>query len=153
MSEKDQKQILTELEKNECFLPIKNVLRDLIEVYPECPLAFLITDPIQGVFELKWIKELLIDLYDKTGRTATFMMGNVIYFLGALGRLHLVGEDSMLARLPELKDYPETQVSRAIASAVRAAMNAFMHAPFHNANGKWINYFWKRGIELEPCLI
>lgn len=153
LTDQDQKRIIEELERKNVLELIRKALETFIAIYPKCPLSFLSDTSFKKTEnDLIDIKEVLIDLYDQTGRAATFMMGDAIYFLGALGRLTLV-KGSIMQKLPELKDYPNTQISKMIASAIRSFMYAFMNDQFFNSKSSWNKYFWNRGIELEPCLI
>lgn len=151
LTAEEKEKILAELQHVNMLNQLRDGLNDFVLVYPECPMSFLFGDP-KGEINLTLIKQTLAELYDITGRPATFMMGNVIYFLGAMGRLAIV-KDTVLVKLPELVEYPNTALSKMIASGVRASMFAFMHEPFLNERGNWNKYFWNRGIELEPCKI
>lgn len=151
LTDVEKEKILTQLQSLNMLDQLRDGLRNFMLTYPECPLLFLFDD-LKGEMNLASIKETLSELYDITGRPATFMMANVIYFLGAMGRLAIV-KDTALSKLPELVDYPNTALSKMIASGVRASLFAFMHDPFLNASGNWNRYFWNRGIELEPCKI
>jgi hypothetical protein len=151
LTAEQKEKILAELQRLNMLDQLRNGLTNFMLMYPECPLSFLFDDQ-KGEINLPAIKETLSGLYDITGRPATFMMANVIYFLGAMGRLAIV-KDTALSKLPELVGYPNTALSKMIASGVRASMFAFMHDPFLNESGNWNKYFWNRGIELEPCKI
>ncbi|MEM1405639.1 MAG: hypothetical protein AAGG59_02605 [Bacteroidota bacterium] len=147
-----RKRILTELNHRGVLGPIQDGLFDFVSIYPECPLSFLVDSSTNSKDKLQGLKEILLDLYDKKGATATFMMGNVLYFMGVMGKLRLV-KGSPMDNLPELQNYPETLDSRIIASGVRATIFAMIGKNFISASGNWNKYFWKRGIELEPCQI
>ncbi len=153
LTEQDQERIIEELKRKNVLELIQKPLANFLALYPQCPISFLADSSFKkSENALAEIKDVLIDLYDQVGRSATFMMGDVIYFLGALGRLRLV-DGSVMQKLPELKDYPNTQISKMIASGIRASMYAFMNDQFYNSKGNWNKYFWNRGIELEPCVI
>lgn len=74
-----------------------------------------------------------------------------MYFLNTLGKLHVV-ENSTLAEFPKLVDYPNTEISKMIASSVRATSNILLGSE-KLKNEKWISEFWNRGFKLEPCII
>lgn len=74
-----------------------------------------------------------------------------MYFLNTLGKLHVV-ENSTLAEFPKLVDYPNTEISKMIASSVRATSNILLGSE-KLKNEKWISEFWNRGFKLELCII
>jgi hypothetical protein len=57
---------------------------------------------------------------------------------------------SSLRNFPAVAEFPDTEESRAVAAAVRSSVSAL--APFNGpAERAWPEYFWQRGLELEPC--
>jgi len=135
---------------------IQEALYNFIELFPECPFKFIFKDIyIQPVLDISFIisyKKLLLKILDKTSTESTFVIGNVIYSMLANDRLK-IQKDSVMAKLPELKDYPKTDISRMIASSNRATINIFFGEKFYNQKNKWIMQFWQRSIDLEPCKI
>lgn len=148
----EKQEIVESLESSNVLVLIQGGLENFISVYPECPLNFLFNEPTQENFHIQEIKNTLITLYDKVGITSTFSMGNVIYYMGVLGRLNVV-KGSSIAQLPRLIEYPNTQLSKLIASSIRATIYTLIQQPFYNKINKWNKYFWNRGHELEPSKI
>jgi hypothetical protein len=151
LSSEEKMTIRKKLASDGVLIKLQNALTNFVAIYPDCPLAFLF-DSIEQNYNLEEMKDLLVNLFDIKSSEATFMLGSVLYHMGALGRLRIV-KDSALTKLPELKDYPKTPVSQMIASMVRASMYAMMNDTFHNSKGEWNKLFWAKGIELEPCKI
>ena len=96
---------------------------------------------------------MLLLLVDKTSTESTFLLANSLYFLMINGKMK-VTKDSLLAKLPLIQDYPNSEISKMIASAVRATSNLMFNKPIiERKNNTWVNYFWNRGLELEACEI
>jgi len=61
-------------------------------------------------------------------------------------------EPSPLAEFPRVQDYPETELSKRIASSLRATTHSFFNPPHYTETpAPWVNYFWNRGMEISPC--
>lgn len=144
--------IKIELKKKGMLKLLNIALSPLLNVYSECPLNNLFDCETHSIDDLNQVKEVISQLYDKTSNESTFSLGNVMYFLIVNDKMKIV-RDSALAQLPELIDYPNTELSKMIASGVRASSNIILNKPFITINETWIKYFWNRGIQLEPCVI
>lgn len=132
---------------------LRSTLSDFLTIYPNCPLSFLMEEQTpKNDIDTSNVKDVLRLLYDKIGRTATFAMGNVVYHMFCLEKLVLV-EKSVLSELPKLVDYPNTGISKLIASSIRALIHALFNENTHNSDNYWNSYFWNRGHELEPLTI
>jgi hypothetical protein len=152
----DLNSLLIELEKNGILNLLKSCYANFVHLYPKSPLRFifnnqLITHNINESY-LSEFKTLLLKLYDKTSVEATFTIGNLIYSL-MVNEMLVVTERSSMARLPELKDYPKTDISRRIASSCRAAVNVLFGEANYKKDNNWVSYFWNHGIEIEECKI
>ena len=69
-----------------------------------------------------------------------------------------VAKGLALADFPEIQDFPNTDKSRLIASAVRAIITGFIGEGLgffgeglRDEKAGWSKYFWNRGLELENC--
>ncbi|WP_079538464.1 hypothetical protein [Bradyrhizobium lablabi] len=62
-----------------------------------------------------------------------------------------VTADLSLARFPEIQDYPDTEISQKIGASIRGGLNMFFGSQIHYANAPWPDYFWNRGLAIEPC--
>lgn len=125
----------------------------MLGIYPNCPLTriFGTNNTIKNSYILE-IKEIIKALFDKTSIESTFSLGNIIYYNFVLGNL-VVDSNSSLAQFPKLSDYPHTELSKMIASSVRASSNVIINEPLVMFNSTWTNYFWNTGIIIEPCTI
>lgn len=144
------------LYEKEVIQPLQEALYNFIELFPKCPFNFIFKDiHIQTILDIGFIisyKKLLNKILDKRSKESTFVIGNVVYSMLANDRLK-IHKDSVIAKLPELKDYPNTEISKMIASSNRATINVLFGDNFYNRNNTWIKYFWQRSIDLEPCKI
>jgi hypothetical protein len=145
-----------ELDRIKILPYLKSSYLGFIQIYPMCPLKFVFKDQTltSNIDEgyLSEFKILLKILYDKTSIESTFTIGNLVYSLIVNGILHIT-ENSSMTRLPELKDYPKTDISKMIASANRATINFMFGDDIYQKNNDWVPYFWNRGIEIENCKI
>jgi hypothetical protein len=130
-------------------------LSDFLEMYPKCPLNFIrpnvFSPKVDDVRFLKRYKEILWELIDKRSKKSTFTIANVVYSMFVLDRLKIV-KDSPLTQFPKIQEYPDTEISRMIASSLRASINVFYNIEmFDKDNSSWAKEFWNRGIEIEEC--
>ncbi len=146
------RQVKIEIKKEGIYDIINNSLSPLLNLYPLCPLNGMFISEKYSSSDINLIKSMLTKLYDKRSKEATFTLGNVMYFLGVHGKLNIV-KGSPLSELPKLVDYPNTEISKLIASGIRASLNVIINKPFIEPDEKWINHFWNMGIQLEPCEI
>jgi hypothetical protein len=97
-----------------------------------------------------YIKRLLPTLFDRWDVPATFVQVHAVYMGFAQGRL-FVSSGLSMANFPAVQYYPATEESRKIASACRATVNVFFGEADPDSDDSWAEYFWNRGLELEPC--
>jgi hypothetical protein len=151
LSDNEIKEIIKGLKENYIYDVLKRDLQDFLNVYPESPFCKIFKSTKLTKSNINFVKNIINKLCDKRSWLSTFSLGNIVYFLKALGKLHIVG-DSPLAEFPKLVDYPNTEISKMIASSVRASSNILLSNE-KLKNEKWISEFWNRGLELEPCII
>jgi len=147
----DQKQItLKALESRKLLSPLQQAIKPFLEIYPNCPMAFLIPDLKEKAdVDIQRMKLLLKEFYNKNSETAVFAATNVVYNQIINGKMYISSHTS-LAHLPDIHYYPKTEQSLKIAGSVRAAIKT-MHFPFcYNATSNWRNYFWDATYNLEP---
>jgi len=133
---------------------LKAALRPLVALYPRAPFSHLWpggeipkTDDDLGI-----IREAVDRLLDRGDVPATFAQANAIYVGFAVNKL-VVNKGLALANFPAIQHYPDTDESKAIASAVRAMVTGMVgHLREPSAEVRpWPAYFWRRGLELSPC--
>jgi hypothetical protein len=101
--------------------------------------------------ELKAIvRNQMSSMLDRSSRQATMVQANAIYIAFATDTLK-VFKGSSLAKFPAIEQYPATEESKIVASAVRAGVNG-MFGPVDRVRSRaWISSFWKRGFEIDGC--
>jgi hypothetical protein len=148
--------LLNDLEKTGILSLLRSCYVNFVRIYPKSPLVILFSNQsFKDNYDKRYFaefKDLLKILYDKTSVESTFTIGNLIYSL-MVNDMLIVTEKSSMARLPELKDYPHTDISRLIASSCRATINVLFGDQTYQRNNIWVPYFWNRGIEIENCKI
>lgn len=137
---------------------IYEALSPLISFYPHCPFKFLFDDvpSNDGKEELIRFKSLLSQLFDKYTEPATFMLAGAVLIGFCTNRLRVIVNDdrqsediSSLANFPAVQNYPHTEQSRAVAAGIRGSVYSL--CGFDSESQEWCDYFWNRGLELEPC--
>lgn len=147
--------IHNDLVTNGLISPLLVGLSNFLDMYPNCPLDFL--RPFKyspKVLDVKFLvryKEILWDLIDKQSKKSTFTIANVIYSMFELGRMKIPA-NSIMTQFPKIQEYPNSDISRLIASALRATINVLYNEKmFDKEKSTWAKEFWNRGIEIEPC--
>jgi hypothetical protein len=148
----EQKQKLVQLlEAENCLGELRESLRPLLQLYPECPLKFLDND-LEQLIETQTVisfKETLAKYYNRRAQPAMIIQANVVYFAGICRKLHYLSD----VQVPNLEaifsDFESDESKRACAS-VRATVNAFIGFASEKLSDHWPRYFWNRGIEIDP---
>jgi hypothetical protein len=154
LSTNQQIEVLERLKSQSILGDYQIALSVLVVHYPECPLNFLFTDSAQHHSkhgDLSNYKLLLCKLMDKRSSEATFTQAITVYISVVTDFLQ-VSNDTILAKLPLIHEYPGTEISKQIASSIRATMNVLFGSDLFGSDSTWPNYFWNRGLELEPCV-
>ena len=122
-------------------------------LYPKFPLAFLVSDrnDTENILDHSEFKIYLSSLYDRTNATTVFMQATAVDMAFQSGILTCSPQTS-LAKFPEIANYPNTEISKKVASAILSTLNSF----FGNKNifpstDEWRKYFWNRGLQIEKC--
>jgi len=155
LTKPQQTKVIKMLEKKEQLSSIQHSLKPLAFFYPDLPLSFIFGKEAIEIEEqeetLHEFKKMLLPLYDKTSKEATYVQANAIFLLFQAERLK-VPPGSSLTQINEISNYPDTDLSRVVASSIRASINAFFsNELMHDIKSNWCEYFWNRGMELEPC--
>jgi len=154
--------VLTENQKSEIKKELTNLGHiDNIEkafglitfLYPKFPLSFLVTEiyNVKQDLSVSEFKIYLSKLYDRTNFTTTFMQATAVD-MAFQSDLLTVSSETSLAKFDEISNFPNTEISKQVASSIRQTINLFFgnNNPF-SSNGEWQKYFWNRGLELEKC--
>ncbi|WP_035679184.1 hypothetical protein [Flavobacterium limnosediminis] len=144
--------IVSTLKEKGLYDKINSQLIDILNLYPTCPLNKVFKGTDYSETNLNFIKQIIEKLFDKRGVLATFTLANVLYSLGITGRLKIVEGNTPFNEFHKLIEYPDSEISRMIASAVRASTGILLKPETLN-NEKWISDFWNTGHKIEPCKI
>jgi hypothetical protein len=134
---------------------IREALKPLYSLYPECPLSFIfrINEGADLSMEsgLDTMRVIVTKLFNRTERFTTMVQATAIWTMFDAGAL-VVNEGLALARFPEIENYPKTEISTRVASGIRATLNMSASSFFVRAKTpNWSSYFWNRGLELSAC--
>ncbi len=154
LTDNQKRRIVVAVEDLGLLQDLRAGLKPLVQCYPECPLSFLFGNSLpkgpRTVADLEFIKGTLESLFDRRGEAATWCQANAIYIAFVTDKLK-VAKGLALADFPEIQDFPNTDKSRLIASAVRAMVTGFFGEGLRDEKAGWSKYFWNRGLELENC--
>jgi hypothetical protein len=132
---------------------VTSAFSDLNHFYPNFPLRFLLKNcqPNQ-TFKLDRTKFIIESLYYRGEKFAMYVQTCVVYIQLVLGRIQIsssINSDNW--DIEEIKNYPETEKSRRVASHIRADINCLCSIDIEKMDDSWQFYFWNRGLKLESC--
>ena len=137
-------------------LRIQRALRPLVELYPACPLAFLFKrvegDEAAEGQHLTLLRRIVGQMFDRAARPTVMTQATFIWLAFDAGVLK-VAHGLTLAEFPKIEEYPTTDVSRKIASSIRAGIQVFFAEDQFSGGKEWSRYFWNRGLEIDECLL
>lgn len=129
---------------------VREALRPLVALYPECALVKLWVDrPEVRVDDVNQMRTAVGKLVDRTSQAATYAQANCVYIMFGTNKL-VVHQGSILEKLESVVDYPNSLESEMVASGIRATITGFGSRE-DQASRDWSAYFWRRGLELAPC--
>jgi hypothetical protein len=96
------------------------------------------------------LKEVIASLYSRSEREPMMVQATAIW-LAFDADILKVTSDLSLARFPEIEHYPDTEISLKIGGSIRAGLNMFFGSGNHYSDATWPDYFWNRGLAIEPC--
>lgn len=148
---------LSELRTNEVKSVISrnvefaDLMRSFYRLYPDFPLRFLLGDGIGTWLEQEILKKLratIINFSDSRSRFSTEVLGCFYYGGLCAGTVRLTSEVEV-PNFEAIRDYPDTDESRRVASQIRASCNGLIG---HMAeNSLWTTAFWNRGFKFSDC--
>jgi hypothetical protein len=153
LSPADYEQLRLALQEQKMLADILAPLEPLIESYPECPLAGLSPKPpTRSVRKnrLALVREVVASLYKRSERGPMMVQATAIWLAFDAGILKVTSDLSM-ARFPEIEHYPNTEISQKIGGSIRGGLNIFFGNETHYPSATWPDYFWNRGLTIEPC--
>jgi hypothetical protein len=131
-----------------------STLRPFVVLYPECPFyALWLSDPPQPYADDVVVMRTQVEtLLNRGDRPAMLAQANAIFIARVTGKL-ILNQGSFLSNFEAIVAYPDTEESRMVGSAIRAASMMLGHntEEAQEAGGNWTRYFWQRGIEITSC--
>jgi hypothetical protein len=127
-------------------------LSDFLYLYPDCPISKLFGPPPTSLIDPNYLLRFearLEELEDKRSRIGVLVQAQAIYMAFISDRLH-VRADLALADFPEVENYPSTEKSIEVGASVCAAVNMLASELPKYPDDSWVQYFWKRSLELRP---
>lgn len=144
--------IKQELTKIGIYKDLSFALSDFCNVFPASPINKIFESKSYTESNIKYIKEVLIILYNKQEKDTVIALTNILYFLNRIGELKIV-EGSPFDQINEVLNYPETLTSRTIANSVCATISLLFGEISEKSIRVWNSYFWNRCLEIEPVTI
>jgi hypothetical protein len=152
LSEDQQAQVRSSLALSGDLLLIQDGIRPLVALYPQCPLRFLFVQApaVEEPAHLRTMIAIVEQLHDRMNRE-TVMVQASLTWLGFDSGMLKVSEGLALAEFPKVQDYPANELSRKIASSIRAGLFMFFEPPHYPGSASWARHFWNRGLEISRC--
>ena len=133
---------------------LQKSLWPLVSLYRDCPFKFLFPEDWEQTEQLTMedclskTKRIVYSLFDKTSTVAIQAQACAVYLMFVTDCLK-IAEGLTLAQFPEVAKYPDTELSRMVAAAVRSTLISMVDhlAP----SPKWPHYFWRHGLDISVC--
>ena len=132
---------------------IKTALRPLAAHYPSHPLnnIYRPEEAKPEPADIKYLTGVVAGMYDRASWEATMTQAHAVWLAFDAKRL-MVSSEVSLAQFPKIDQYPKTEISRRIASGIRATLNTcFGTDGLMASDTTWPVEFWNCGITLSPC--
>lgn len=131
---------------------IQEVVSPVCYYYSDFPLNFLLdTSPVNGL-DLNIFKAYLESVFDRTTIPANLLQGVTLDMLFGTNIDFQINPNLPLAQFPKFSEYPLTEISKEVASAIRSTINMFYANMYRtNTNTAWQTYFWNRGLQIDTC--
>lgn len=128
-------------------------LGDFLNLYPACPISKLLEWRPTGLVDVGYLlrfEKRLGELENKRSRDGVLVQAQAIYLGFLLGKLH-VKQGLALADFPEVQDYPKTEKSLKVGASICSTVNMLGGRMLPKyPDDAWVQYFWKRSLELHP---
>lgn len=153
LSDEDFKGLREHLNRSAVLSLVIESLSDFLDLYPDCPLARLSDSRPTGIVDVGYLSRFetrIRELEDKRSRNGVLMQAQVVYLAFVLGRL-LVKKGLALADFPEVQHYPKTERSKVVGASICSTVNmlAGRSLPKYE-DDNWVQYFWRRSLDLRP---
>ncbi|MCL5287362.1 MAG: hypothetical protein M1453_05130 [Acidobacteria bacterium] len=141
------------LKQRNLWAQLVESLADFLNLYPACPISRFLDQLPTGIVDIGYLQhftERMKELEDKRSRSGVLVQAQAIYMGFVLGKL-FVKKGLVLADFPEVEKYPATELSKQVGASICAAVNMVAGTMLPKyAEDAWVQYFWKRSLELCP---
>jgi|HubBroStandDraft_5_1064220.scaffolds.fasta_scaffold89973_1 hypothetical protein len=132
---------------------VNESLADFLDLYPACPISRFGDRRPTGVVDIGYLARFenrMKELEDKRSRNGVLIQAQVLYLGFLLDKLR-VKSGLALADFPEVQNYPNSEKSLNVGAAVCSSVNmaAGRMLPKYPED-TWVQYFWKRSLDLRP---
>lgn len=128
-------------------------LSDFLNQYPACPISKLLDTPPTGLVDAGYLlrfENRLSELENKRSRNGVLIQAQAVYMAFLLDRLR-VKKGLALAEFPEVEHYPNTEKSIEVGASICATVNMLAGSALPKyPDDTWVQYFWRRSLELHP---
>lgn len=124
---------------------LQQTLRPFVALYPRCPFRGLWRgEPQPQGDDVSVMRRQVATLVNRGGRPAMLAQTNAIYIAIITEKL-VINHGSMLSKIEAITSYPDTDESRMVGSAVRAAtLMLGRHTEEERQEAAdWTRYFWQ----------
>jgi len=152
LSDEDASELRAHLSKINLLPQMEAGWSDFLYLFPCCPISKLFDSPPTSLIDPNYLLRFetrLEDLEDKRSKSGVLVQAQAIYMAFISGRLH-VKADLALADFPEVENYPSTEKSIEVGASVCAAVNMLASELPRYPDDSWVQYFWRRSLELQP---
>jgi hypothetical protein len=153
ISDEDAQELKAHLSDVNVLPQMAASLNDFLYLYPGCPISKLLDLRPTGLVDTGYLPRFenrLGKLEDKRSRSGVLVQAQAIYMAFISGRLH-VKADLALADFPAVENYPNTEKSIEVGASICAAVNMLAGDALPKyPEDAWVQYFWKRSLELRP---
>lgn len=145
-------EIRSHLRRRGYLRPLATLLCWYLRMYPESPLSGLLEQSPSPPepSDIVRARSVMTEMLNRYSVTATMAQGYFVYAGFVLDMLK-VRPDLTLAKFPEIEHYPNTDISKRVASAVRASVNSILPAQLSDADRSFLHIFRMRNRTLVPC--
>ena len=143
----EKSQTLENWSKNGILTQLQISLSQFTSLYPMSPISFIGSK--ESSKDLNEYKSILNKLLNRLSRLTTMSLASIIYNQFDIGRLK-VNADMPLAKFPEVQHYPNTEISKRVASSIRASVKTYHKIGLLNQDSEWSKQFWNQSYKLQP---
>lgn len=154
LSQREKDEIFYSLQKDGVIVEFTASLMWFHNLFPNNPLHYLSNNVTEqpSSQDIKNYKNLLERLLDRRSTESVFSAANVMYVQSLLYKF-VFEQGSVMTDFPRIQEYPDSEISRMIASVIRASVKIFNSPPHKFSNSTWKCYFWQNGYEYEPSRV